>query len=43
MRTAMAYLLTAQKDGLAQVKVHRKDGKTDYESNYGNDPRDIRG
>ena len=33
----------AQNNGLAQVKVHRKDGNMDYESTYGEDPGDIRG
>src|SRR6476620_10597488 len=33
----------AQFDRLSQVKVHRKDGNVDYESTYGEDPRDIPG
>ena len=33
----------AKNNGLAQVKVHRKDGNMDYESTYGEDPGDIRG
>ena len=33
----------AQNNGLAKLKVHRKDGNMDYESTYGEDPRDIPG
>jgi hypothetical protein len=33
----------AQFEELAQVKVHKKDGNMDYESTYGNDPRNIPG
>ncbi len=33
----------AQQASLAQVKVHKKDGNMDYESTYGEDPRDIPG
>jgi uncharacterized protein DUF2188 len=28
---------------LTQVRVHKEDGKFDYESTYGDDPRDIPG
>ena len=28
----------ARAEGLAQVKVHRKDGNMEYESTYGDDP-----
>lgn len=34
---------SAQREKLAQVKVHRKDGNMDYESTYGEDPRNIPG
>jgi hypothetical protein len=27
----------------SQLKVHKRDGNMDYESTYGDDPRDIRG
>lgn len=33
----------AQRERLAQVKVHKQDGNMDYESTYGEDPRDIQG
>jgi len=33
----------AQKARPSQVKVHRQDGNMDYESTYGEDPRDIPG
>jgi hypothetical protein len=33
----------AQNNGRAQLKVHRKDGNMDYESTYGDDPRNIPG
>jgi nucleotide-binding universal stress UspA family protein len=33
----------AERAPLAQVKVHRKDGNMDYESTYGEDPRNIPG
>ena len=33
----------AQLEKLSQVKVHKKDGTMDYESTYGDDPRDIPG
>jgi hypothetical protein len=33
----------AQREELAQVKVHKRDGNMDYESTYGEDPRNIPG
>ena len=33
----------AQNNGLARLKVHRKDGNMDYESTYGEDPGDVPG
>ena len=33
----------AQMEKLSQVKVHKRDGTMDYESTYGEDPRDIPG
>jgi hypothetical protein len=33
----------AQLEKFSQVKVHKKDGTMDYESTYGDDPRDIPG
>ena len=31
----------ARLNQFAQVKVHKKDGDLDYESTYGEDPRDL--
>jgi hypothetical protein len=31
----------AQREDLAQVRVHRSDGNMDYESTYGEDPPDT--
>ena len=33
----------ARLNQLSQVKVHNRDGNMDYESTYGEDPRDIPG
>jgi hypothetical protein len=33
----------AQLEKLSQVKVHKRDGTMDYESTYGDDPRDVPG
>jgi len=33
----------AQFDRISQVKVHKNDGSMEYESTYGEDPRDIPG
>jgi hypothetical protein len=33
----------AQREELSQVKVHKSNGNMDYESTYGEDPRDIPG
>jgi hypothetical protein len=33
----------AQQQGLAQVRVHKKDGSMEYESTYGEDPKNIPG
>ena len=33
----------ARLNELSQVKVHKRDGNMDYESTYGEDPRDIPG
>ncbi len=32
-----------ERGGLTQVRVHKSDGTFDYESTYGEDPRDIPG
>lgn len=33
----------ARKEQPSQVKVHKKDGNMEYESTYGDDPRNSRG